>query len=89
MLPLWRSLRHHSSSRSCSRDVAVSSLSLTPLAASGACRCSFDTQEGINVFETTIRVVGGLCGAYELSGNATFLHRAVELADRLLAAFDT
>ena len=39
-------------------------------------------------FETNIRIVGGLLGAYYLSGDRMFLGRAKELADRLLPAFD-
>ncbi|KAJ3077486.1 Mannosyl-oligosaccharide 1,2-alpha-mannosidase IB, partial [Quaeritorhiza haematococci] len=42
-----------------------------------------------NVFETTIRVLGGLESAYELEGDWRFIEKAVELADRLLPAFDT
>ena len=42
----------------------------------------------VSVFETTIRYVGGLLGAHELSGDALFLRRARDLADRLLPAFD-
>ncbi|KAJ2158324.1 hypothetical protein GGF46_003851 [Coemansia sp. RSA 552] len=41
------------------------------------------------VFETNIRYVGGLLSAYELSGDSMFLHKAVELTDRLMPAFDT
>ena len=45
----------------------------------------------ISVFETTIRYVGGLLGAYDLS-HAKYpilLQKAVELGDMLYAAFDT
>ncbi|KAJ2760638.1 hypothetical protein H4S06_001625 [Coemansia sp. BCRC 34490] len=41
------------------------------------------------VFETNIRYVGGLLSAYELSSDTVFLDKAVELADILMAAFDT
>ena len=41
----------------------------------------------VSVFETMIRYVGGLLSAYELSGDALFLDRARDLADRLLPAF--
>ena len=51
--------------------------------------CRFDANKDINVFETNIRVVGGLLGAYELSGDDLFLHKAAELAERLLIAFNT
>ncbi|KAF8337707.1 glycoside hydrolase family 47 protein [Amanita rubescens] len=51
---------------------------------------SFDRDENYNVFETTIRVLGGLLSSYHLSNNDTlFLNKAVDLADRLLPAFDT
>eukprot|EP00854_Cymbomonas_tetramitiformis_P012293 gene12293-14519_t len=43
----------------------------------------------INVFETTIRVVGGLISAYDLSGDAVLLEKAVYLVDRILPAFNT
>ncbi|KAJ3090308.1 hypothetical protein HK102_004163 [Quaeritorhiza haematococci] len=42
-----------------------------------------------NVFETTIRVLGGLLSAYELDGDWRYVQKAVELADRLLPAFET
>ncbi|KAJ3407607.1 Mannosyl-oligosaccharide 1,2-alpha-mannosidase IB [Chytridiales sp. JEL 0842] len=43
----------------------------------------------INVFETIIRVVGGLLSAYELDGDPKLLTKCVELADLMLPAFDT
>ena len=36
----------------------------------------------VNVFETTIRVVGGLLGAFHLSKDELFLHRAVRSRGR-------
>ncbi|KAK4050154.1 mannosyl-oligosaccharide alpha-1,2-mannosidase [Microbotryomycetes sp. JL201] len=51
---------------------------------------SFDIDDKLHHFEITIRVLGGLLSAYHMSGNDTvFLERAVDLADRLLPAFDT
>lgn len=47
---------------------------------------SMDT---INVFETTIRYLGGFLSAYDLSGDARLLEKALELADMIYAAFDT
>ncbi|KAJ2392520.1 hypothetical protein H4S02_000738 [Coemansia sp. RSA 2611] len=41
------------------------------------------------VFETNIRYLGGLLSGFELSGDAVFLSKAVELADLLMPAFDT
>jgi len=45
-----------------------------------------EDQEDINVFETMIRVVGGLLGAHELSGDARMLDLATDLARRLVTA---
>ncbi|KAI8985878.1 glycoside hydrolase [Pilobolus umbonatus] len=50
----------------------------------------FNKEQDVNVFETTIRVLGGLLSAYHLSNNdALYLKKAVDLADRLLGAFQT
>ncbi|KAI9712087.1 MAG: hypothetical protein M1820_001796 [Bogoriella megaspora] len=45
----------------------------------------------LSVFETTIRYVGGLLGAYDLSRGKypVLLKKAVELGDMIYAAFDT
>ena len=45
----------------------------------------------LNVFETTIRYLGGLLSAYDVSGQekAILLEKAVELGDMLYVAFDT
>ncbi|KEY70824.1 hypothetical protein S7711_08524 [Stachybotrys chartarum IBT 7711] len=43
----------------------------------------------INIFETTIRHLGGLLSAYDLSGEEVLLRKAVELADLLYVGFDT
>lgn len=45
----------------------------------------------INVFETTIRYLGGFLSAFELSGkkHRLLLEKAVEVAELLLCAFDT
>lgn len=42
-----------------------------------------------SVFETTIRVVGGLLSAYDLSGDKMFLEKAKDIADRLLPAWNS
>ena len=49
---------------------------------------SLDT---LNVFETTIRYLGGLLSAYDISGHKyeILLRKAVELGDMLYVAFDT
>lgn len=48
-----------------------------------------DPRVGLPVFETSIRYLGGLLGAYDLSGDQLLLDRAVELADILSRAFNT
>ncbi|KAJ2972815.1 hypothetical protein NUW58_g9104 [Xylaria curta] len=42
-----------------------------------------------NYFETTIRHLGGLLGAYDLSKETALLEKAVELGDMLYMAYDT
>jgi mannosyl-oligosaccharide alpha-1,2-mannosidase len=49
----------------------------------------FNKQGSTSVFEITIRVLGGLLAAFDLSGEKVFLQKALELADRLLPAFNT
>jgi mannosyl-oligosaccharide alpha-1,2-mannosidase len=48
-------------------------------------------RQDIPVFETTIRYLGGLLGAYDVSGGkySILVEKAVELADVLMGAFDT
>ncbi|KAI0423762.1 family 47 glycosyl hydrolase [Xylaria sp. FL1042] len=49
-----------------------------------------DTKEtACNWFETTIRHLGGLLSAYDLSQEPALLRKAVELGDMLYMAFDT
>jgi mannosyl-oligosaccharide alpha-1,2-mannosidase len=45
----------------------------------------------VNVFETTIRYLGGLMSAYDLSGQkySVLLDKATELGEMLYGAFDT
>ncbi|KAF5018040.1 hypothetical protein F66182_9990 [Fusarium sp. NRRL 66182] len=45
----------------------------------------------INIFETTIRYLGGFLSAYELSGKShpILLKKAIEVGDMLMCAFDT
>ncbi|KAL8774286.1 MAG: hypothetical protein Q9209_001037 [Squamulea sp. 1 TL-2023] len=47
--------------------------------------------EDLNVFETTIRYLGGFLGAYDLSGGEypILLSKAIEIGDFLYGAFDT
>ena len=50
---------------------------------------SRSTGEEINVFETTIRYLGGFLSAYDLSGHAALLTKAIQLGEMLYVAFDT
>jgi len=56
-------------------------------------KVDFSTTEldTVNVFETTIRYLGGLLSAYDLSRgkHPILLEKAVQLSDMLYAAFDT
>ncbi|EPY52046.1 mannosyl-oligosaccharide 1,2-alpha-mannosidase [Schizosaccharomyces cryophilus OY26] len=45
--------------------------------------------EEMNVFETTIRMLGGLLSAHHLSNDELYLEKAVDLGDRLLTAYNT
>ncbi|XP_017963706.1 endoplasmic reticulum mannosyl-oligosaccharide 1,2-alpha-mannosidase [Drosophila navojoa] len=47
----------------------------------------FHTNRDVNLFEVTIRVLGGLLSAYHLSGDRMFLVKATELGNRLLPSF--
>ena len=48
-----------------------------------------NTSRRISLFETNIRIVGGLLGAYELSQDAMFLDKARECVDLMLPVFQT
>ena len=48
-----------------------------------------DKDKDVNLFETTIRVLGGLLSAYHLTGDPVFLDRSKDLGDRLLGAFSS
>ncbi|KAI1632885.1 glycoside hydrolase family 47 protein [Biscogniauxia mediterranea] len=61
-------------------------------------RLTYDQNQDVNTFETTIRMLGGLLSAHYLSTllpdvksrrDPIFLAKATELADRLLPAFDS
>jgi len=49
------------------------------------------SEDVLNVFETTIRYLGGFLGAYDLSGGTypVLLQKATEVGDLLYCAFDT
>lgn len=50
---------------------------------------SFDRDVSVKTFEITIRLLGGLLSAYELSGDRHLLALANDLGTRLLPAFDS
>ncbi len=50
-------------------------------------RLSFDADVSVQVFEITIRVLGGLLSAYQMSGEPKFLTLAEDLGTRMLPAF--
>jgi mannosyl-oligosaccharide alpha-1,2-mannosidase len=58
-------------------------------AAAASIDWSNTTERGINLFETTIRHLGGLLSAHDLSGEPALLKKAQELGDMLYMAFDT
>ncbi|MFF7970129.1 glycoside hydrolase family 47 protein [Streptomyces sp. NPDC007905] len=47
----------------------------------------FDRDASVHVFETIIRLVGGLLSGYHCTGDTVLLTKARDLADRLLPAF--
>ncbi|KAJ0183934.1 hypothetical protein K1T71_000357 [Dendrolimus kikuchii] len=47
----------------------------------------FTKNKDVNFFEVTIRVLGGLLSCYHFSKDQVFLDKAVDLGDRLMAAF--
>ncbi|XP_047426437.1 endoplasmic reticulum mannosyl-oligosaccharide 1,2-alpha-mannosidase isoform X1 [Mugil cephalus] len=50
---------------------------------------TFDKNVDVNLFETTIRVLGGLLSTYHLTGDDLFLEKAKDLGSRLMPAFKT
>jgi len=50
---------------------------------------SFNGNRDVNLFETTIRILGGLLSTYHLSADSLFLEKATELGSRLLPSFKT
>ena len=48
-----------------------------------------DRVHGVSFFETTIRSLGGLLAAYDLSRDEAFLTKADDLGSRLVKAYDT
>lgn len=59
-------------------------------AVAGVASLTWETEEtAVNFFETTIRHLGGLLSAYDLSNEEVLLQKAIELGDMLYAGFDT
>lgn len=50
-------------------------------------KLDFKGNKDVNLFECTIRILGGLLSAYHLSHEDVLLHKAKDLGDRLMAAF--
>lgn len=48
-----------------------------------------DVNRDVNLFETSIRVLGGLLSMYHLAGDEVYLAKAVELGNRLMPCFDS
>lgn len=49
----------------------------------------FDYKQQISMFETTIRILGGLMSAFDFTGNQVFVDKGKELADKMMPVFDT
>ncbi|KAG9295329.1 hypothetical protein G9A89_013358 [Geosiphon pyriformis] len=55
-----------------------------------ATKLDFNQDSSAQIFEITIRVLGGLLSAYHLSGNdKLYLEKSKDLGDRLMASFST
>lgn len=52
-------------------------------------RLSFDKDIRVQNFEVTIRLLGGLLSAYQMTGDARLLHLADDLGNRLLPVFNS
>eukprot|EP00027_Filamoeba_sp_ATCC50430_P001130 CAMPEP_0168557680 /NCGR_PEP_ID=MMETSP0413-20121227/9556_1 /TAXON_ID=136452 /ORGANISM="Filamoeba nolandi, Strain NC-AS-23-1" /LENGTH=602 /DNA_ID=CAMNT_0008588731 /DNA_START=65 /DNA_END=1873 /DNA_ORIENTATION=- len=50
---------------------------------------SFDKNYDASFFESSIRYLGGMLGAFELTKDKMYLSKAVDIADRLVYAFET
>ncbi|CAB3225945.1 unnamed protein product [Arctia plantaginis] len=49
----------------------------------------FTKNKDVNLFEVTIRVLGGLLSCHHFTQDEMFLNKAVDLGDRLMAAFNS
>ncbi|KAJ7593550.1 glycoside hydrolase [Mycena floridula] len=52
-------------------------------------KLSFDRDGTFSTFEVTIRVLGGLLSMYSFTVDKLYLDKAVDLADRMMGAFET
>ncbi|XP_070286342.1 endoplasmic reticulum mannosyl-oligosaccharide 1,2-alpha-mannosidase isoform X1 [Myotis yumanensis] len=52
-------------------------------------KLQFQKDVDVNLFESTIRILGGLLSAYHLTGDALFLQKAEDFGNRLMPAFRT
>ncbi|XP_051955340.1 endoplasmic reticulum mannosyl-oligosaccharide 1,2-alpha-mannosidase-like isoform X2 [Xyrauchen texanus] len=50
---------------------------------------SFSKNVDVNLFESTIRILGGLLSTYNLTGDTLFLDKAKDIGSRLMPAFKT
>ncbi|XP_026198487.1 mannosidase, alpha, class 1B, member 1b [Anabas testudineus] len=50
---------------------------------------TFDKNVDVNLFESTIRILGGLLSTYHLTGDIVFLDKAKDIGSRLMPAFNT
>jgi mannosyl-oligosaccharide alpha-1,2-mannosidase len=50
---------------------------------------SFEKDVSVNLFETTIRVLGGLLSAFHLTGDEIFKLKAIDIGDRLMGALNS
>lgn len=52
-------------------------------------KLNFEHNKDVNLFETTIRILGGLLSVFHLSQDNLFLQKAIDLGNRLLPSFKT
>jgi endoplasmic reticulum Man9GlcNAc2 1,2-alpha-mannosidase len=50
---------------------------------------TWDQDRDVSLFETTIRMLGGLLSAHYISKDDLYLEKAVDLADRLIGGFES
>lgn len=91
-------MNHHASSMSFTIVDALDTLKIMGLEAefdagrnyvASIDESKFHEDVDVSFFETTIRVIGGLISAYDLSDDKMFIEKAAALADRLIPAFNT